>query len=61
MTAIPSLGADAGAILALSMFRAAGIAGQLVAQVAGPSGIATAFAGLTYSVPATIQTADSCV
>jgi len=58
VTTIPSLGANAGAIFALSVFRAAGIAWQLVTQIARPSGIATAFSGLTHSVPAAIQTAD---
>jgi len=59
VTTVPSLGADTGAIFALAVFRAAGIAGQLVAQVASPSGIAAAFSGFTHSVPAAIQTADS--
>lgn len=57
MTSIPALRAHAGSVFALSMFRASGVAGQLIAEITSPARITATFTRLTNTVRSTVQTA----
>lgn len=60
MASIPALRAHTGTVFALSVFRASGVAGQLIAEIASPAGITAALARLTDAVGTAVQTANSC-
>lgn len=57
MFAVPARHAQAGPVFALAVLVASGIAESLLAELAGPSGVADASAGLATSVSAAVDAA----
>jgi len=60
MFAVPSSGAHARAVPALSVLGAPVVARQLVAFVARPSGVAFALALIAFAVRSAVEVAQRC-